>query len=87
MRSLSISSGECSGVYVDHDDGKGWCGQDGRPVPEDTAMVVEIAYLKSEKNEDSSERAEYLSEIWWTARQLGIDALALLVTTAKTLRG
>lgn len=87
MRSVAIHDGECSGVYVDHDDGVGWRDSDGQSIPEDKAMVIEIAYLRSEKNEDSKERAEYLSEIWWTARQLGIDSLALLVTTAKTLRG
>lgn len=83
MRSLAV--GEIR--YVDNEDGKGWCDADGRAVTEDQAMVIEITYLKNIKNEDCHERAEYLSEIWWTARQLGIDALALLVTTAKTLRG
>ena len=73
-------------TYVDHEDGRGWCGLDGLSVDEQQSLITEVCYLQSSPHEESKERGQLLFDVWYLSKQLSTASLDTLLTVAMTLR-
>lgn len=94
MRSVTVYSNPALPVvasvaavtYVDHEDGRGWCGRDGMPVDAQQNLITEVCYLQSSPREESKERGQLLFDVWYLSKQLSTASLQTLLTVAMSLR-
>lgn len=74
-------------AFVDMEDGRGWCAEDGTPVDPQQDIIAEVCYLHGSPDQDSKERSQLLYDLWFLSKRLTTESLRFLMTTAIAIRG